>query len=35
MRMQPLTVTQIPAVQPTIAQGPRLHVAIISDGNGR
>ncbi len=31
----PLTVRQIPTVQPAIAPAPRLHVAIISDGNGR
>src|SRR5216684_6466491 len=35
MYMQPLTVSQIPMPQPAIAQAPRLHVAIISDGNGR
>jgi undecaprenyl diphosphate synthase len=35
MLMHHLTVRQIPAVQPAMAQGPRLHVAIISDGNGR
>jgi undecaprenyl diphosphate synthase len=35
MLMHPLAVTQIPVVQPGIAQAPRLHVAIISDGNGR
>jgi len=29
------TVRQLPALPPTIAQAPRLHVAIISDGNGR
>src|SRR3981189_1494699 len=33
--MHQLTVTQIPTVQPAIAQAARLHVAIISDGNGR
>src|SRR5258706_16231267 len=33
--MQQLTVTQIPTVQPAIAHAARLHVAIISDGNGR
>src|SRR5260370_20384843 len=33
--MQQLTVRQIPTVQPAIAQAARLHVAIISDGNGR
>src|ERR1700747_3261124 len=35
MLMPQLTVQQIPTVQPIIAQAPRLHVAIISDGNGR
>ena len=35
MQMQPLTVTPIPTPQPAIAQTPCLHVAIISDGNGR
>jgi undecaprenyl diphosphate synthase len=30
-----LTVGQIPTTQPAIVQAPRLHVAIISDGNGR
>jgi undecaprenyl diphosphate synthase len=30
-----LTVGQIPTAQPAIVQAPRLHVAIISDGNGR
>ena len=30
-----LTVRQILAAQPAIVQAPRLHVAIISDGNGR
>jgi undecaprenyl diphosphate synthase len=33
--MQHLTVEQIFSSQPAIAQAPRLHVAIISDGNGR
>jgi len=33
--MQHLTVQQISTVQPAIAQAPRLHVGIISDGNGR
>src|SRR5947209_9653728 len=33
--MQQLTVRQIPNAQPAIAEAPRLHVAIISDGNGR
>src|SRR5256884_3893359 len=31
----PLTVRQIPTVQPAMAPAPRLHGAIISDGNGR
>src|SRR6202165_6126821 len=35
MLMHQLTVRQIPTMQPAIAQTPRLHVAIISDGNGR
>ena len=35
MLMQQLTVQQISVAQPAIAQAPRLHVAIISDGNGR
>jgi undecaprenyl diphosphate synthase len=35
MLMQQLTVRQIPTAQPAITQAPRLHVAIISDGNGR
>src|SRR5260370_18290404 len=35
MLMHHLTVRQIPAVRPAIVQPPRLHVAIISDGNGR
>src|SRR5258707_103106 len=35
MLMHHLTVRQIPAVQPAIVQPPRLHVAIIADGNGR
>jgi len=30
-----LTVRQIPTVQPAMAAAPRLHVAIIADGNGR
>ena len=30
-----LTVRQIPTLQPAMAAAPRLHVAIISDGNGR
>src|SRR5438876_307240 len=30
-----LTVRQIPTLQPAMAPAPRLHVAIISDGNGR
>jgi undecaprenyl diphosphate synthase len=33
--MQQLDIRKIPAVQPAIAQAHRLHVAIISDGNGR
>src|SRR5437867_9965637 len=33
--MHHLTVRQIPTTQPAIVQAPRLHVAIISDGNGR
>jgi undecaprenyl diphosphate synthase len=35
MLMQYLPVQQISAAQPALAQAPRLHVAIISDGNGR
>jgi undecaprenyl diphosphate synthase len=35
MLLQQLNVRTIPAVQPAIAQAHRLHVAIISDGNGR
>src|ERR1700740_3336144 len=35
MLMQQLTVRQIPALRPAIDQARRLHVAIISDGNGR
>src|SRR6266700_4121010 len=35
MLMQQFTVRQIPIVGPAIAEAPRLHVAIISDGNGR
>ncbi len=35
MLMQQLTVRQIPSVGPAISEAPRLHVAIISDGNGR
>src|SRR6202165_392231 len=35
MLMPQLTVRQIPTAQPAIVQTPRLHVAIISDGNGR
>ena len=35
MLMHHPTVRQLPALPPTIAQAPRLHVAIISDGNGR
>jgi undecaprenyl diphosphate synthase len=33
--MKLITVLEPPAVQPAIAPAPRLHVAIISDGNGR
>src|SRR5438552_18528484 len=33
--MHQQTVTQIPTALPVTAQAPRLHVAIISDGNGR
>ena len=35
MLMKQLNVRKILAVQPGIAQAQRLHVAIISDGNGR
>src|SRR6266851_3222774 len=35
MLMHHQTVTQIPTAQLAIAQSQRLHVAIISDGNGR
>ena len=35
MLMQHLTVRPIPTAQPAIAEAPRLHVAIISDGNRR
>src|SRR5438094_10129094 len=35
MLMPHLTVRQLPTLPPAIAQAPRLHVAIISDGNGR
>src|SRR6266480_4715817 len=35
MLMHHLTVPPLPTAQPAIAQAPRLHVAIISDGNGR
>src|SRR5437763_7142241 len=35
MLMHHLTVRQLPTLPPAIAQAPRLHVAIISDGNGR
>jgi undecaprenyl diphosphate synthase len=33
--MKLITVLEPPVVQPAIALAPRLHVAIISDGNGR
>ena len=35
MHVQPLNMQEIPAVEPAIAQAHGLHVAIISDGNGR
>ncbi len=35
MLMQQHTVRQIPSVGPATSEAPRLHVAIISDGNGR
>src|SRR5882762_6424229 len=35
MLMHHVTVRQIPTTQPAMAPAPRLHVAIISDGNGR
>jgi len=35
MLMPYQTVRQIPIAQPTVDHAPRLHVAIISDGNGR
>src|SRR2546430_14443727 len=35
MLMHHPTVRQLPTLPPAIAQAPRLHVAIISDGNGR
>src|SRR4029077_15855078 len=35
MLMHQLTVRQISTTQPAIIQAPQLHVAIISDGNGR
>src|SRR5258705_3274734 len=35
MLMPHQTVRQIPIAQPAMDQVPRLHVAIISDGNGR
>src|SRR5436853_7923282 len=34
MLMPHLTLRQIPAAQQAIAHAPRLHVGIISDGNG-
>ncbi len=33
--LMPLTLQQVPTVQPASARAARLHVAIISDGNGR
>jgi undecaprenyl diphosphate synthase len=33
--MQQLNVRQMPTPRPTIAEAQRIHVAIISDGNGR
>jgi undecaprenyl diphosphate synthase len=35
MQMHQLPVREVPIVRPAIAQASRLHVAIISDGNGR
>lgn len=35
MLMQELNIRKTPAAQPAIAYAQRLHVAIISDGNGR
>jgi len=35
MLMQQLNIRKIPAEPPAMAQAQRLHVAIISDGNGR
>jgi undecaprenyl diphosphate synthase len=35
MLVQQMNIQKIPAVQPVIAEARRLHVAIISDGNGR
>jgi undecaprenyl diphosphate synthase len=35
MLVQQLNIQKIPAVPPAIAEARRLHVAIISDGNGR
>src|SRR4029077_1531838 len=35
MLMSHQSVRQIPIAQPAMDQAPRLHVAIISDGNGR
>jgi len=35
MLMQQLNIRKTPAAQPAVAHAQRLHVAIISDGNGR
>jgi undecaprenyl diphosphate synthase len=35
MHMHQLTLLQVLPAQPAVAQAPQLHVAIISDGNGR
>src|SRR5260370_24995611 len=35
MLMPHPTVREIPTAQPAVVHAPRLHVAIISDGNGR